>query len=162
MIVVNAQAAPTSIYAHLAETKPASQATRRSRRARAEARVVTLDGPWPPVRLDREPAIRRAVQTAADLGLDAFCEELTDEVTALETWAAQRSTAAQTCGVTVRRTLELLKRFGRLSAMDFSDVPVEDRPTLIKILALEHRWCYAAAGTTRDAFKQATGRTGAR
>lgn len=157
---MNAQTAPTSIYAHLAQTTPASQATRRSKRARAEARV--LDRAAPAVRLDREGPIRRAVQRAGDFGLEAFCEALAREVDALEALAAERCPCAQADGPTIRRALELLRRFGRLSAMDFSDVPVEDRPTLVKILALEHRWCYAAAGTTREIFKEATGRTGAR
>ena len=159
---MNAQTAQNSIYAHVAGTTPASQATRCSKRARAKARVVMLDQPGPPLRVDRATPLRRAVQTAAEDGLDAFCAQLTEEVTELESWAENRPSHLKTDGSTIRRALELLRRFGRLSAMDFSDVPVEDRQVLIKILALEHRWCYAAAGTTRAAFKSATGRTGAR
>ncbi|MEO1335325.1 MAG: hypothetical protein AAFV29_06760 [Myxococcota bacterium] len=151
-----------SIYAHVSGTTPASQRTRCSRRARAQARVITFDEPWPHVRLDRETAIRRAVKSAAESGLDDFCERLHDEVTKLETWASKRPRRSQADGVTIRRALEFLRRFGRMSAMDFSNVPVEDRSALVRILALEHRWCYAAAGTTREVFKLETGRTGAR
>lgn len=124
--------------------------------------MVAYEDTWPPVRLDRETAIRRAVRAAGERGLDDFCAELREEVQNLEAWASSRAYGAQTDGTAIRRALELLRRFGRLSAMDFSNVPVEDRATLIRILALEHRFCYAAAGTTREAFKQATGRTGAR
>ena len=159
---MTAQTASNSIYAHVAGTAPATKATRCSKRARAKARVIALDGEWPTLRLNREAAIRRAVRTAPEVGLDGLCAELTVEVELLEAWAARRPLREQTGGATIRRTLELLRRFGRLSAMDFSNVPVEDRDTLIKVLALEHRWCYAAAGTTRSAFKEATGRTGAR
>ncbi len=154
--------APSSIYAHVSGTTPASRSTRCSRRARARARVVSLDQPGPTLRLDRVTPIRRAVEAAPEQGLDEFVDRLEAEVSALEAWAEARPRPAQRDGGTIRRTLELLRRFGRLSAMDFSNVPVEDRPALVKVLALEHRWCYAAAGTTRAAFKDSTGRTGAR
>ena len=159
---MNAQTAPNSIYAHVAGTTPASQSRRCLRRARAEARVIPFDSAWPALRLDRETAIRNAVRAAGEHGLDAFCAQLDDEIGALERWAESRPVRLQTDGSTIRRALEFLRRFGHLSAMDYSAVPVEDRPALIKMLALEHRWCYAAAGTTREAFKEATGRTGAR
>ncbi len=159
---MTASTAQNSIYAHVAGTTPATQSTRCSRRARAKARVVPVEGPWPVIRVDRATPLRRAAQASAEHGLEAFCASLAAEVTQLEDWAASRPRRSQTDGATIRRALEFLRRFGRLSAMDFSDVPVEDRASLIRILALEHRWCYAAAGTTRSAFKTATGRTGAR
>ena len=84
------------------------------------------------------------------------------EVRALEAWARTRRPDVQRSGATVRRALELLRHFSMMTTLDFSVLPDEVRPRLVRLLALEHRWCYAAAGTTRDAFKAETGRTGAR
>jgi hypothetical protein len=68
----------------------------------------------------------------------------------------------KTTGDTTRRALCFLRGFGRISALDFDHIPVEHRPALVHLLQLEYRWCFAAAGTTQQAFKIAIGRTGAR
>lgn len=84
------------------------------------------------------------------------------EVEALEAWAESRPKTQQKDGGAIRQALDFLRTFGHLSTLDFSSIPEEERMDLVTLLALEHRWCYAAAGTTRDAFKGAIGRTGAR
>lgn len=61
----------------------------------------------------------------------------------------------------IRAALELLRLFGRRLANPLPESPTE-RSQLPLRLKLEHRWCYAAAGTTRAAFDKVTGRTGAR
>lgn len=88
--------------------------------------------------------------------------EVTAEVQKLEHWAEGQCPQHQRSGATIRHALELLRHFSLLTTLDFSVLPVEVRPGLVRLLALEHRWCYAAAGTTRAAFKEQTGRTGAR
>jgi hypothetical protein len=94
--------------------------------------------------------------------LQNYLIELRAEVEALEDWAESRPRGEQRDNPTIRQALDFLRRFGHLSTLDFSSIPEEERSDLIDLLALEHRWCYAAAGTTRDAFKIAIGRTGAR
>ena len=94
--------------------------------------------------------------------LAARLHDVQGEVQVLEDWARTRSPDAQRSGATVRRALELLRHVSMMTTLDFSVVPDEARPSLVGLLALEHRWCYAAAGTTRDAFKSEIGRTGAR
>lgn len=84
------------------------------------------------------------------------------EVAQLERIASERPRREQSSGPTIRLALLFLKGFGRLSSLDFSGVPVEERSELVALLALEYRWCLAAAGTTGRAFKIAIGRTGAR
>lgn len=87
---------------------------------------------------------------------------LETEVRALEAEARLRGRKEQGSGPTIRLALLFLKGFGRVSSLDFRDVPIEERPELIQVLALEYRWCLAAAGTNARAFKLAIGRTGAR
>ena len=94
--------------------------------------------------------------------LQHYLIELRAEVEALEAWAESRPRGEQRETGSIRQALDFLRRFGHLSTLDFSSIPEEERGDLITLLALEHRWCYAAAGTTRDAFKIANGRTGAR
>jgi hypothetical protein len=94
--------------------------------------------------------------------LQQYLIELRAEVEALEAWAESRPRGEQRETASIRQALDFLRRFGHLSTLDFSSIPEEERGDLITLLALEHRWCYAAAGTTRDAFKIAIGRTGAR
>ena len=94
--------------------------------------------------------------------LHQYLIELRAEVEALEAWAESRPRGEQRDNASIRQALDFLRRFGHLSTLDFSVIPEEERGDLITLLALEHRWCYAAAGTTRDAFKIAIGRTGAR
>lgn len=157
-----------SIYATPA---PASvcrtRAARTARRARTQQRLTpAVEGP--PHRLDRLGPLQEALRTyrarglVHDSPLKALRHRVEDEVRALEQWAESRPTEAQKTGATIRRALELLRSFGRLTVLDFTSVPEEDRPHLVALLALEHRWCYACAGTTRAAFKAAAGRTGAR
>lgn len=66
------------------------------------------------------------------------------------------------CGPAVRCALELLRAYGRCLVLDLSTVADCDRPLVVEALSLEHRSCYAAAGTTRADFEAGIGRTGAR
>lgn len=94
--------------------------------------------------------------------LRSYRLRIEQEVSELEAFAALRTRREQTAGPTIRLALVFLKAFGRLSSLDFSFVPIEERPELVALLALEYRWCLAAAGTTAPSFKLAIGRTGAR
>jgi hypothetical protein len=99
---------------------------------------------------------------AENTPLQQYLIELRAEVEALEAWAESRPRGEQRESSSIRQALDFLRRFGHLSTLDFSSIPEEERGELVTLLSLEHRWCYAAAGTTRDAFKIAIGRTGAR
>lgn len=166
------QAAPRSIYAHVgpaameAQTRSARQARRR--RA-AKRRTQAVAGPA--IRSDRLTPLRELLRTYRETEveptedgtpLSRYIAMLDAEVAVLEAWATSRTNAEQTNGNTVRTALEWLRAFGRMTVLDFSSIPDEERKDLVTLLALEHRWCYAAAGTTRDSFKLAIGRTGAR
>jgi hypothetical protein len=98
----------------------------------------------------------------AESPLAGFLKGLLAEVEALEDWSGCRGRRQHHDGTSIRQALHFLRTFSRIMSLDFSDIPVEERDDLVRLLALEHRWCYAAAGTTRDAFKIAIGRTGAR
>lgn len=144
---------------------------RQAKRLRARARVDAAVEKRPTLRTDRLPpilAILRAYREHPGDGspepsrILGFIEELRVEVEALEGWADRRGKRAHHEGATIRQALGFLRTFGRMMALDFTLLPIEERPALVTLLALEHRWCYAAAGTTRDAFKIAIGRTGAR
>lgn len=158
-----------SIYAHL-ETpeRTTTRQAREARRRRAQYRVHATGDDTPALRMERIRPIQDLLRAFAAYDpnrpcpLTGYLAVLEAEVGLLEKWVATRSKNEQRAGATIRRALELLRAFGRISVLDFSDIPDEDRPKLVALLALEHRWCYAAAGTTRDAFKLATGRTGAR
>jgi hypothetical protein len=119
----------------------------------------------PTLLVDREGPILELLRTYRerdDASIDAFVAALKAEVEALESWASSRAKHEQREALAIRQALDFLRTFGHLSTLDFSVVPEEERNKLVLLLALEHRWCYAAAGTTRDAFKIAIGRTGAR
>lgn len=163
---------PTSIYAD-----PVRSSVRRSRQARAAQQhraacrlaLVTEAGPERLTdRLTPTTEVLSAYRRGHDLPdgpktpLSERIAHLDSEVRELEAWASSRPHSVQRSGPVIRQALDFLRHFGRLTTLDFSGVPVEERGHLVKLLALEHRWCYAAAGTTRDAFKAATGRTGAR
>ena len=129
--------------------------------------AVVKDRDGPRLNLERLTPIFELVRAYNDhraqvVTLNAFVDSLQAEVQELETWASSRGKKAQRAGPTIRQALDFLKTFGRLTTLDFSFVPLEERRLLVSLLALEHRWCYAAAGTTRDSFKSAVGRTGAR
>jgi len=159
-----------SIYAAPAPaTVCRTRASRAARRARAQLRLDQALTDGPPRHLDRLAPLQEALR-AYRAGLDeAFASPLgalrariEAEVSALEAWASELPASHKRSGPVLRQTLDFLRTFGRLTVLDFSNVPDEDRDHLVAILALEHRWCYAAAGTTREAFKRAAGRTGAR
>lgn len=157
---------PRSIYATPLRSS-ASRKSRNERRERARARVNGgLEG-RPELCLDRQGPMQAFLRTTRRVGfelepLKAHVERVRAEVASLERWAAARAPAARADGPTTRRALELFRGFGRLAVLDYSLLPDEARPLIVTWLALEHRWCYAAAGTDREAFKRATGRTGAR
>jgi hypothetical protein len=162
---------PQSIYA-----APVRASGRKSRDARcaqqqrAEARRTAALQGGPARRLDRLGPLLALLRRYRESGPDplpgsplaTFVRELGAEVDGLEAWVRAQPRAQQRAGAVIRQALDFLRDFGRLTVLDFSSVPEEDRPHLVTLLALEHRWCYAAAGTTREAFKLATGRTGAR
>ncbi len=157
-------AQPTSIYAHVSLNQ-ASQATRLSRRHRI-ARRLENSPDRPPLALDRVgpfvQTLRAYREGALDGPLQRLEQKLAMEVEALERWSLGRTRAQQKDQGCIRVALDFLKIFGRITALDFSSIPVEERALLVSVLALEHRWCYAAAGTTRQVFKVMIGRTGAR
>ena len=161
----------TSIYRSTGRsTRPASREAREARRARIEARLTNVMRHRPTLMIDRATPLMdllRRYQTDPGMQiqntpLQHYLIELRAEVEALEDWAESRSRGEQRDNSTIRQALDFLRRFGHLSTLDFSVIPEEERGDLVHLLALEHRWCYAAAGTTRDAFKIAIGRTGAR
>ena len=135
-----------------------------------QTRLNTVMRHRPTLMIDRANPILdllRRYQTDAGAALEntplqQYLIELKAEVEALEAWAESRPRPQQRENGSIRQALDFLRRFGHLSTLDFSVIPEEERGDLITLLALEHRWCYAAAGTTRDAFKIAIGRTGAR
>lgn len=94
--------------------------------------------------------------------LAAYVDRVGAEVEDLEHWAQTRPAKDREDGASVRLALELLKGFAELGILSFVGVAEEDRSLLVRWLGLEHRWCYAAAGTDRKCFKRVTGRTGAR
>ncbi|MBI4820242.1 MAG: hypothetical protein HY791_28495 [Deltaproteobacteria bacterium] len=144
---------------------------RRARRRRAEARVEQAAQALPPGSMQRlartETVLRPYRQGLVPEGLRStplsrHLEVVRDEVLALESMVLTLPRARHRDGDSIRRALTLLRGFGRIGALDFETVPIEERPTLVAILALEYRWCFAAAGTTPRAFKIEIGRTGAR
>lgn len=153
------QATPTqqsqSIYARpLGRLERAALARRRARELERQASAPC----------GRPPCRQQPGEGWPDIlsGSPARLAELESEVRALEAWVARRPEAARGDGPTVRRALDHLRRFGRLAAAPLPDVEPETRLLLVRLLALELRWCYAAAGTDRDCFERAIGRTGAR
>ncbi len=163
--------AQASIYATIAPKSKDSRSrnARQKLRALRESRLtqradgpeLSLDRMGPIISLLRQYREDREGHLSAK-ALSRYLQHLKAEVEALERWADARSTRLQKDGATIRRALEFLRTFGHVTALDFSSIPIEERSGLVTLLALEHRWCYAAAGTTRGAFKVATGRTGAR
>ena len=151
-------------------TSPLSIDARRAKRARRRARIDGALGALPELRVDRLAPILAllqvcrgcADQTERGALLLAYVERIRGEVQALEEKTAALGRASHSDGATVRRALDLLQAFGRISSLDFDIVADEDRAILIRLLQLEYRWCFAAAGTNARAFKTAIGRTGAR
>ncbi|MBI2375843.1 MAG: hypothetical protein HYV07_17760 [Deltaproteobacteria bacterium] len=144
---------------------------RRARRRRAEARVedaTRLLSLGCIERLERMQETlrpyREGLVAEGSLSTPLFehKERLEVEVERIEAVVRELPKARHKDGAAIRRALTFLKGFGRIGALDFDSVPIEERPRLIAILALEYRWCFAAAGTTARAFKIAIGRTGAR
>lgn len=142
--------------------------SRTARRQREDARRAQAQHASPELRLERlQPVLEliRAYRSGAAVSvapIEALIRDVDLEVRLLEGAVARRSRAEHKDGAAIRRALTLLKDFGRLSALDFDALPIEGRPLLVRLLALEYRWCFAAAGTTPRAFKIAIGRTGAR
>ncbi len=160
----------TSIYGTAGRARrAATREAREARRARMEARLTQVMRHRPTLTVDRATPLldllrRYRLDAGTDLThtpLQKYLVALRAEVEALEDWAESRG-RLQRDNAAIRQALDFLRRFGHLSTLDFSPIPEEERGELITLLSLEHRWCYAAAGTTRDAFKLAIGRTGAR
>ncbi len=148
---------------------PQSRSARQGRRERDTARQRGALEIEPTLKLERLASIGlvlRAYQDGVEPGapspLEVLVADVRAEVLALEAAAARRPRALQMESQSIRRALSFLRTFGRLSALDFDNVPIEERPRLVEWLALEYRFCFAAAGTTGRAFKVAIGRTGAR
>nr|ADI21484.1 hypothetical protein [uncultured myxobacterium HF0070_11L13] len=95
-------------------------------------------------------------------GIGQFVSALKAEVGFLEQRTAQLGHVVQKNGETIRRALSFLRIYGRIASLNYGDVPDEERGLLVQLLALEYRWCFAAAGTTPEIFKREIGRTGAR
>lgn len=157
-----------SIYAQGVGVQAAPSRAQRGRRQRTRERLGARLRGQPPLRTDRAAPLE-ALLGAAKVGrLDVvpfarFVREVESEVGTLEAWVSRAVTEEERMsGPALRRALEWLRRFGRLGVMDFADLPDDARALLVRWLALEHRWCYAAAGTDRDSFKRMAGRTGAR
>lgn len=168
MPIAKSEPAPNSIYASAAPVR-ADREARQARRRRLEARLEPRRLDRPHLHLDRlgpvEVMLRRYREGAGascPSPLEARLLELEAEVASLEAWVRALPEAALREGAAIRRALDLLRGFGHLTTLDYSPIPVEERPALVALLALEHRWCYAAAGTEREVFKLVTGRTGAR
>jgi len=141
-------------------------ADRCARRSRVRARLAEAAHSRPELRIERGEPIReilRAYRSGVHAApLTRYIAELRSEIEVLEAYARTIPRRQQSDGPSTRRALCFLKSFGRISALDFDPIPIEERPNLVVLLALEYRWCFAAAGTTQAAFKIAIGRTGAR
>ncbi len=150
---------PTSMYSRCAAGTPGQ----RPRAAAKERRERPVHG-RPATSLDRLGAARAVLRTTtAGSSFVALGAEVERELERLEPWAAGRSPEERASGPTIRLALELLRRYGQLLALDYGDLSDDEhRAAVVAWLALEHRWCYAAAGTDRESFKRATGRFGAR
>jgi hypothetical protein len=83
-------------------------------------------------------------------------------VCALEAEVALRSEAERRAPEVLRRALTLLRDFGHLALIDLACLPPELRPAVVRLLALEHRWSFAAAGTTQRDLHEVSGRSGFR
>lgn len=163
---------PGSIYgASSNPQRSSSPDTIRARRHRRSGRLrLHARSGRPPLVAQRSPLLGLVLRAYREGRVDdetpcplaARLNVVEHEVEVLEAWAQTRAVDHQRSGATVRQALELLRHFSLMTTLDFSVLPDEVRPRLVQLLALEHRWCYAAAGTTRDAFKAETGRTGAR
>lgn len=144
---------------------------RTDRKKRAKARIQAAVDLQPDLRVDRISPIRRVLTCyraglfdpfSAHSPLADYIEVVEREVVELEARARTQPRRAQLDGATIRRALCFLKTFGRVSALDFDSIPIEERDRVVRLLQLEYRFCFAAAGTTPRAFKIAIGRTGAR
>jgi|GEM_PF-2513267 len=147
------------------------RAARAAQEARAESRRSAVLRFGPPRNVDRLSGIEAALRAyrggadtpPGDLSpMQALLLRSTQEVEELEAWVQTLPPCEPKSGPVIRQALDFLRGFGRLTALNFSAVPLQDRGFLVQWLAVEHRWCYAAAGTNRASFKQAAGRTGAR
>lgn len=147
---------------------PTSPAARLARRARHERRLESSLKLQGTERTDRRGPLTEVLRAYRGRGaagegpLGLYLEQVRAEVEALEARTRRRGRRAHQRPIAVRRALALLREFGHLSTLDFGDLPDVDRPRLVELLQLEYRWCFAAAGTTAEAFKRAIGRTGAR
>ncbi|MFO0724632.1 MAG: hypothetical protein U1E65_12695 [Myxococcota bacterium] len=148
---------------------PPSRSARQGRRARESARQQSALEIEPTLKLERLAAIaivlrtyQRGLEPGSPSPLALLAAEVRAEVQELEVAVSRRSRNEHLESQCIRRALSFLRTFGRLSALDFDLVPIEHRPDLVEWLALEYRFCFAAAGTTPRAFKVAIGRTGAR
>jgi hypothetical protein len=162
------------LQAHVQSPSPApfprAADARRAKKRRANARVEEAVRRCPDLRTDRLTPIRdvlrgyrgRSDEDQTRGPLAAYVRGVEEELALLEDYVATLPRSAHREGATIRRALCFLKSFGRISALDFDLVPIEERPILVELLRLEYRWCFAAAGTTPRAFKIAIGRTGAR
>ncbi|MEM6861071.1 MAG: hypothetical protein AAF627_10030 [Myxococcota bacterium] len=127
-----------SIY----ELGPSKCSESLERRARRIHRLAAISSPPP---WERQPSV----------------QELSEELAALEQAVLGADASTRVEPRRTRAALELLRLFGRRLAKRLPETPA-DRTELNLRLRMEHRWCYAAAGTTRSDFDRATGRTGAR
>lgn len=131
---------------------------RRRQRQREES-LLSLDFPHrPSLLLHREHYRVSVVENAS---YRTYAEKTAREVAALEEWTSQRSAKERASPMSIRAALQFLKAWGRFAqTAPLTETP--HRTEMVQWLALEHRWCYAAAGTDRATFDRATGRTGAR
>jgi len=100
-------------------------------------------------RVSRPPPWTRSVPLAV----------LEEELSSLERDVKKDAILRRRDGARVRAALELLRLYGRRL---LGRLERDDEAVLFRRLQLEHRWCYAAAGTTRADFEVVTGRCGAR
>lgn len=138
---------------------PTARSHRRARDAQRRAAITrtprarraVLDG-W--LRAAREHHLPRDV--------DATLAALEREVLALEAEVALRAEGERRAPEVIRRALTLLRDFGHLALTDLAGLPPELRPAVVRLLALEHRWSFAAAGTTQHDLHEVSGRSGFR
>ena len=153
---------------HSFRTKNERIATQRNLNNRRQQQALQLH---PELRFNRIRTIQRLLESKTQLvenraglagNMKMFMRALEKEVSTLEAHTMQFDRKIHRDGETIRRALSFLRTYGRIAALNFSRVAEEDRSLLVQILGLEYRWCFAAAGTTPEIFKQEIGRTGAR
>jgi hypothetical protein len=135
---------------------------RSNRRARDALRRAAIRRSPRERRAPLDGWLRAARERRAPTDVLSTLSALERDVQALEADVAARTEAERRAPEVIRRALTLLRDFGHLALTDLAGLPPELRPAVVRLLALEHRWSFAAAGTTQHDLHEVSGRSGLR